>query len=199
MRLAGGSYRFDGRFRTAQTTDNIRRLIGHIEFVKTPLNLIKVDLSLTARSACNEGAAHLMGLALVTLEFLTSSLWLKREQAAKACLCHWPPFFEVAPSLRTHPKKQRRQEQDKADACEVTRIPEALIQRPILQPREHQRVEQEVSNVRKCPACGSRDYVFRGRKKIASQPGRAEDIETRFRCKPCAHVWKERATPGQPC
>jgi DNA-directed RNA polymerase subunit M/transcription elongation factor TFIIS len=59
-------------------------------------------------------------------------------------------------------------------------------------------MEQKSINLRKCPACGSRDYLFRGRKKIAPRPGQGEAIETKFRCKPCAHEWTESATPRQP-
>jgi DNA-directed RNA polymerase subunit M/transcription elongation factor TFIIS len=45
---------------------------------------------------------------------------------------------------------------------------------------------------RTCPACGSDNYLFRGRKKIEAQDGKPEETETRYRCKECDHGWKER-------
>ena len=45
---------------------------------------------------------------------------------------------------------------------------------------------------RKCPACGSEKYLFRGRKKIEAQDEKLGEIETRYRCKDCDHLWKER-------
>ncbi len=47
-----------------------------------------------------------------------------------------------------------------------------------------------------CPGCGSRDYAFRGRKKITEE-GRPEQWETKYRCKACAKEWKDRM-PVQP-
>jgi hypothetical protein len=48
---------------------------------------------------------------------------------------------------------------------------------------------------RTCPACGSGDYTFRSRKKIAAQPdqGEAEAVETKYRCQSLGHEWKVRA------
>ena len=43
-----------------------------------------------------------------------------------------------------------------------------------------------------CPACGSPDYVFRGRKKINPEPGQEGSIETKYRCKGCGHEWRVR-------
>jgi DNA-directed RNA polymerase subunit M/transcription elongation factor TFIIS len=46
----------------------------------------------------------------------------------------------------------------------------------------------------KCPQCGSDDYLFRGRKRIAAEPekGQKEAVETKYRCKPCGHEWRVR-------
>jgi DNA-directed RNA polymerase subunit RPC12/RpoP len=44
---------------------------------------------------------------------------------------------------------------------------------------------------RNCPACGSRDYAFRGRKKIA-EDGQPEQSETKYRCSTCQTEWKDR-------
>jgi transposase-like protein len=46
---------------------------------------------------------------------------------------------------------------------------------------------------RNCPACGSTDYVFRGRKKIVAEPGQPAGVETKYRCTPCGKEWKVRA------
>lgn len=50
---------------------------------------------------------------------------------------------------------------------------------------------------RTCPACGSREYAFRSRKKIEANPekGEPEQTETKYRCKLCGKEWKEKA-PG---
>lgn len=45
---------------------------------------------------------------------------------------------------------------------------------------------------RACPKCGSGEYAFRGRKKVGPEPGQAEAVETTYRCKACAHEWRER-------
>jgi DNA-directed RNA polymerase subunit M/transcription elongation factor TFIIS len=44
---------------------------------------------------------------------------------------------------------------------------------------------------RKCPKCGSDDYEFRSRKKVA-EDGKPEGWDTRYRCKVCKNVWTER-------
>jgi DNA-directed RNA polymerase subunit RPC12/RpoP len=44
---------------------------------------------------------------------------------------------------------------------------------------------------RSCPACGSREYAFRGRKKIAAE-GQPEQWETKYRCSTCQKEWKDR-------
>jgi DNA-directed RNA polymerase subunit M/transcription elongation factor TFIIS len=49
----------------------------------------------------------------------------------------------------------------------------------------------ETAGKRFCPACGSGDYAFRGRKKVEAEPGKQE-IETKYRCKACGHEWKVR-------
>ena len=50
------------------------------------------------------------------------------------------------------------------------------------------------ANQRKCPACGSADYRFRGRKKMAAESGEGAVTETKYRCQPCEHEWKERSS-----
>jgi hypothetical protein len=51
-------------------------------------------------------------------------------------------------------------------------------------------MDQNQTARRTCPACGSGDYAFRGRKKIPPGPGKEEATETKYRCKGCAHEWK---------
>jgi hypothetical protein len=54
---------------------------------------------------------------------------------------------------------------------------------------------------KRCPKCESTNYEFRGRKKIAPEPGETGggSVETKSRCKACGHVWgvrtPERADP----
>jgi DNA-directed RNA polymerase subunit M/transcription elongation factor TFIIS len=57
---------------------------------------------------------------------------------------------------------------------------------------EEDSMEQQPA--RKCPECGSADYVFRGRKKIAAtaEKGEPEQWETKRACRACGHTWKER-------
>jgi len=46
---------------------------------------------------------------------------------------------------------------------------------------------------RGCPACGSGEYVFRGRKKVAPQPGDEGPVmETKHACRGCGHQWRVR-------
>lgn len=47
-----------------------------------------------------------------------------------------------------------------------------------------------------CPKCGSRDYVFRGRKHLPAAEGEAAAVQTKYLCRPCGHGWKERV-PSQ--
>jgi DNA-directed RNA polymerase subunit M/transcription elongation factor TFIIS len=50
-------------------------------------------------------------------------------------------------------------------------------------------MEQTVTPRRNCPACGSGDYQFRSRKKVAEEAKR-EAVETKYRCKACGHEWR---------
>ena len=43
-----------------------------------------------------------------------------------------------------------------------------------------------------CPDCGSADYVFRGRKKIAPKSDEEGSVETKHCCRACGHAWKVR-------
>jgi DNA-directed RNA polymerase subunit M/transcription elongation factor TFIIS len=54
------------------------------------------------------------------------------------------------------------------------------------------RMDMQEPATKSCPKCGSGEYTFRGRKKIAAEPGQgeAEAVETKYRCKACAHEWK---------
>jgi len=53
---------------------------------------------------------------------------------------------------------------------------------------------QKPTAARGCPICNSGDYVFRGRKKIAPNPGEERVIlETRHCCRACGHQWKVQA------
>ncbi len=47
---------------------------------------------------------------------------------------------------------------------------------------------------RTCPACGSGDYQFRSR-RLVTEEGKPEAVETKYRCKACNHEWKVRV-PG---
>jgi hypothetical protein len=44
------------------------------------------------------------------------------------------------------------------------------------------------------PACGSTDYVFKGWKRVPTEPGQAPAIETKYACRVCGHEWKVRVT-----
>jgi hypothetical protein len=57
-------------------------------------------------------------------------------------------------------------------------------------------MEAFVNPARCCPECGSRDYVFRGRKKIPAQLEQPSAVETTYARKACGHAWKERM-PGK--
>jgi rubredoxin len=55
---------------------------------------------------------------------------------------------------------------------------------------------------RVCPKCGSSDYQFRSRKKVSDE-SYPEAVETKYRCKTCTHVWRDRrpsegGVQGQP-
>jgi len=53
---------------------------------------------------------------------------------------------------------------------------------------------EQQPGTRKCPECGSGDYVFRGRKRIPTDPEQSEQaaVETKYACRTCGHTWKER-------
>jgi transposase-like protein len=53
-------------------------------------------------------------------------------------------------------------------------------------------MDQQQTARRTCPACGSSDYVFRGRKKIAAEPGQEAATETKYKCRACGKEWKVR-------
>ena len=53
---------------------------------------------------------------------------------------------------------------------------------------------------RSCPHCGSQDYQFRSRKKVAAEQENPNgpQWETKFRCMACEAVWVARETlPGR--
>ena len=45
---------------------------------------------------------------------------------------------------------------------------------------------------RVCPACASRDYMFRARRNIPASAEKGPEVETKYRCRACEHEWKER-------
>jgi DNA-directed RNA polymerase subunit M/transcription elongation factor TFIIS len=59
-------------------------------------------------------------------------------------------------------------------------------------------MHQFVNPARWCPECGSKDYVFRGRKKIKADPGKETPpgVETKYICRACGNEWKERVAPS---
>jgi hypothetical protein len=60
-------------------------------------------------------------------------------------------------------------------------------------------MDAEKPAAKACPECGSGDYQFRSRKKVAPEPGQQgkEAVETKYRCKACGHEWKVRVAAGQ--
>jgi rubredoxin len=44
-----------------------------------------------------------------------------------------------------------------------------------------------------CPECKSVDYRFRSRKKIETENGKSQAVETKYRCQGCRHEWRELA------
>jgi DNA-directed RNA polymerase subunit M/transcription elongation factor TFIIS len=52
--------------------------------------------------------------------------------------------------------------------------------------------DQLVNPARCCPECGSREYVFRGRKTIPAESDQPAAVETKYACKACGHAWKEK-------
>ncbi len=55
-------------------------------------------------------------------------------------------------------------------------------------------MDQFVNPAHRCPECGRREYVFRGRKKVPAAAGQPAAIETKYLCKACGHAWRERVT-----
>jgi hypothetical protein len=53
-------------------------------------------------------------------------------------------------------------------------------------------MEQLVNPGRCCPACGSREYVFRARKGVAVAEGQPAAVEIKYRSKACGKVWRVR-------
>jgi DNA-directed RNA polymerase subunit M/transcription elongation factor TFIIS len=53
-------------------------------------------------------------------------------------------------------------------------------------------MDQPGTASRTCPACGSADYAFRGRRQVPAEVGRSVTVETKYRCKACGHEWKVR-------
>ncbi len=53
-------------------------------------------------------------------------------------------------------------------------------------------MEAFVNPARCCPECGSKDYVFRGRRKVAAEKDQPAGVETKYACRGCGHTWKER-------
>jgi hypothetical protein len=63
---------------------------------------------------------------------------------------------------------------------------------PDAEPEEEASLMSPFENpARCCPECGSKDYVFRGRKKIAAEGERPASVETKYVCRACGHAWKE--------
>jgi DNA-directed RNA polymerase subunit M/transcription elongation factor TFIIS len=60
--------------------------------------------------------------------------------------------------------------------------------------KEARLMEQFVNAARCCPECSSKQYVFRGRKKITAATDQPAAVETKRMCKECGHAWKERVT-----
>jgi DNA-directed RNA polymerase subunit M/transcription elongation factor TFIIS len=54
-------------------------------------------------------------------------------------------------------------------------------------------MDQPATN-RTCPTCGSGEYTFRSRKKIAAEKGESEATETKYRCKACGKEWRVRTS-----
>lgn len=53
-------------------------------------------------------------------------------------------------------------------------------------------MDPEAWKRRTCPQCGSSDYQFRSRKRVAVTETELSAWETKYRCKACQHVWRER-------
>jgi hypothetical protein len=57
---------------------------------------------------------------------------------------------------------------------------------------------EPTSTGRSCPKCGSNGYLFRGRKKVSADPGKAEAVETGCRCKAAVRGGAPSGPPDQP-
>jgi hypothetical protein len=51
-----------------------------------------------------------------------------------------------------------------------------------------------VNPARCCPECACKGYVFRGRKKVATDAEQPAAVETKSLCKPWGQSWKERVS-----
>jgi hypothetical protein len=49
-----------------------------------------------------------------------------------------------------------------------------------------------VNPVRCCPECGSKEYVFRGRRTIPAEEGKAAAAQTEYLCRDCGHEGRRR-------
>jgi C4-type Zn-finger protein len=65
----------------------------------------------------------------------------------------------------------------------------------VLKQRRKGRMD-DLAGKRTCPDCGSGDYTFRGRKQIEATPEHGPLLETKYACRSCENVWKERV-PGE--
>jgi DNA-directed RNA polymerase subunit M/transcription elongation factor TFIIS len=52
-------------------------------------------------------------------------------------------------------------------------------------------MEGIINPARCCPECGSKDYVFRGRKIIVAEKDQPAAVETKYACRACGHTWRE--------
>jgi DNA-directed RNA polymerase subunit RPC12/RpoP len=77
-------------------------------------------------------------------------------------------------------------------------LPALLLESPLiiylLEPSKEETMEQKATGPKKCPECGSDQYMFRGRRKIPvdAEEGQAVTVETKYLCKTCGHQWKMR-------
>jgi hypothetical protein len=53
-------------------------------------------------------------------------------------------------------------------------------------------MDQLINPNRCCPKCTSKDYAFRGRKKLPAQAELPAAFETKYAYKSCGHAWKEK-------
>jgi hypothetical protein len=56
--------------------------------------------------------------------------------------------------------------------------------------REALVMDQLVNPAHRCPECGGREYLFRGRKKVAAEGGQPATVKTKYRCTaPTSVAW----------